>query len=112
MTRACIHFGLHAHPIKVGDYQDTIELTSSLFGDEVEHTPIATNFAIVLEATKDLVGDMLVASEGGQQRNLCVDELLPLFDCYKHITSSSIRNRVNGFKYMRHSSGLESGHML
>lgn len=64
MTRACIHFGSHAHPIKVGDYRDTVELTTNLLSDQVEHTPTATNSTIALEATKELVEDMLVALEG------------------------------------------------
>ncbi len=108
MTRACIHFGTHDHHVNVGDYRDDIELTTSLIGDQVERTPTATNSAIVLEASKEFVGEMLVAPEGAQQQTLGMEQLLPLFDRCKHLTSPSVRNRVSGFKYMRRFGVMDS----
>lgn len=108
MTRACIHFGIHAHPVKTGDYRDSIEHTTSFLSEQIQSTPTATNSALVLEASKDLVGDMLLAPEGSQPKSLSVDDLLPLFDRCKHLTSPSIRNTVSGFKYIRRFGVMDS----
>jgi hypothetical protein len=61
MTHACIHLGVHEHPVKDGEYQDFKERTRTLLREQVERTPHATNFAIVMEATKELLGELLLA---------------------------------------------------
>jgi len=78
----------------VDDYQDAIDFTSSLLSEERDRTSIATNLSIVLEATKELVGDILVVGEGALSRALAMDELLPLFDRCKHLTSPRICDKV------------------
>ena len=99
MTRACVHFGTHDHPVKVGAYRDDIARGESLVEEHVHRTPFASKSAIVLDATKEMVGDMLVAAEGAESKTLELDDLLPLFDRCKELTSPNIRNRVTGFKY-------------
>jgi hypothetical protein len=61
MTCACIHLGVHEHPVKDGEYQDFKDLTRTLFGEQVERTLHATNSTIVMEATKELLGELLLA---------------------------------------------------
>jgi hypothetical protein len=57
MTSACIHLGVHKHPVKDGEYQDFKDRTCTLLGEQqIEKTPHATNSAIVMEATKELLG--------------------------------------------------------
>jgi len=85
----------------VGNYRDVVDLTSSLFSEQIDMAPTATNSFIVIEATKKLVGDILVAEEGAQSRALGIEELLPLFDRCKHLTLPSICNKVSGFRYLR-----------
>ena len=70
MTRACIHFGIHAHPVKIGDYRDSIEHTTSFLSEQIQSTPTATNSALVLEASKDLGGDMILAPKGSVSTKL------------------------------------------
>jgi hypothetical protein len=70
MTRAYVHFGNHNHPVKIGAYRDDIARGESVVEEQVQRTPTATNSAIVLEATKEMVGDMLVVAEGVQSKTL------------------------------------------
>jgi hypothetical protein len=55
--RACIHIETHAHPVKVGDYRDAKAEISGLIEEQIEKTPEATKSAIVLEASKVLIGN-------------------------------------------------------
>ena len=64
MTRAYLHLGIHEHPVKVGKDQEIKERMRKLIGEQVERTPKATNFAIVMEASKELVGELLINPEG------------------------------------------------
>lgn len=47
MTRACVHFGTHNHPVKIGDYRKDIAKGRSLVKEQVHWTSMATNFDIV-----------------------------------------------------------------
>jgi hypothetical protein len=38
-TRACIHIGIHNHPVKVGDYRDTKAEITGLIEEQIEKTP-------------------------------------------------------------------------
>ena len=64
MTRACLHLGVHDHPVKVDEDQGIKERTRQLIEEQVERTPNATNSAIVMEASKELVSDLLINPEG------------------------------------------------
>ena len=108
MTRAFVHFGTHNHPVKIGAYRDDIAKGESLVEEQVQRTPTATNSAIVLEATKEMVGDMLVVAEGVQSKTLELNELLPLFNRCKELSSPSIRNKMTGFKYFRRFGVMDS----
>ena len=101
MTRACVNLGSHRHPMKVGIYRDAMERTRSLLRDQVERTPMATNSSIVLEASKELIGELLLRPEGAPQKSLEFHKLIPMLDQCKHMSSPSIRNQVTTFRYMR-----------
>ena len=64
MTCACLHLGLHEHPVRVGEDQEIKERTCKFIEDQVERTPKATNFATVMEASKELVDELLIDLEG------------------------------------------------
>jgi hypothetical protein len=68
MTHACLHQGVHEHPVKVGEDQEIKERTRKLIADQVERTPKAINSAIVMEASKELVGELLIDPEGAPVR--------------------------------------------
>ena len=59
-TGAFVHLGTHSHLVKDGERRDMRERTRSLIGEQMEKTPSATNSSIVIEATKELLGEFLL----------------------------------------------------
>jgi hypothetical protein len=96
-TRACIHIGTHDHPVKVGDYRDTKAEISGLIEEQIEKTPQATKSAVVLEASKFLIGNYLLQSDDEPPKKLSLEELVPVFDRCKDMASPNIRNKVTSF---------------
>jgi hypothetical protein len=107
-TRACIHVGSHNHPVKVGDYRDIKVEISSLIENQIENTPKATKSAVVLEASKDLIGSFLLRSEDDPPKTLTVQELYPVLDRCKDLASPNIRNKVVTFRYLRRFGVMDS----
>jgi hypothetical protein len=107
-TRACIHLGSHKHPVKIGDYRDTKEKINSLIGEQLHRTPLATKSSIVLEASKDLVGEYLLRNEDEPNKVLSFEELVPVLDRCKDMGSPSIRNRVVTFRYLKRYGVMDS----
>ena len=56
MTHACLHLGIHEHPVKVGEDQEIKERMHKLIEEQFQRTPKATNSTIAMEASKELVG--------------------------------------------------------
>jgi hypothetical protein len=75
MTRACLHLGVHEHPVKVGEDHEIKERTRKLIEEQVERTPKATNSSIVMEASKELVGELLTNPNGAPVRKYDLEEL-------------------------------------
>jgi hypothetical protein len=59
----------------------------------VEKTPKTTNFAIVMETTRELVGELLIDPEGAPARKFDLEELVPILDKCKYMSSPSIKNK-------------------
>jgi hypothetical protein len=101
MTRACLHLGVHEHPVKVGEDQEIKERTRKLIEEQVEKTPKATNSAIVMEASKELVGELLINPDGAPVQKYDLEELVPILEKCKYMSSPSIKNDVTAFRYIR-----------
>jgi hypothetical protein len=101
MTRACLHLGVHEHPVKVGEDQEIKERTRKLIQEQVERTPKATNSAIVMEASKELVGELLINPDRAPVRKYDLEELVPVLEKCKYMSSPSIKNDVTAFRYIR-----------
>jgi hypothetical protein len=101
MTRACLHLGVHEHPMKVDEDQEVKDKTCKLIERQVERTPQATNSAIVMEANKELVGKLLIDPEGVPVRKFDLEELVPVLEKCKYMSSPSIKNDETAFKYIR-----------
>jgi hypothetical protein len=112
MTCACIHLGVHEHPVKDGEYHDFKDRTRTLLGEQVERTPHATNFAIVMEATKEQLGELLLAPQGVPTKTLTFEELVPVLDKCKYMTSPSIKNNVTTFGYLQKFGIMDNITML
>ena len=107
-TRAFVHLGTHSHPVKDGELQDMRDRTRSLIGEQMERTPWATNSSIVMEATKELLGEFLLRPEGDSSWVLDFTDLVPVLDKCKFITSPNIRNEVSSFKHFKKFGIIDS----
>ena len=74
----------------------------------MERTPSATNSAIILEASKEFLGELLLCPEGVPQKELKLEELIPIFDKFKLMSSPSVRNEVTTFRYLRRFGVMDS----
>lgn len=100
-TRACIHIGTHDHLVKVGDYRDSKTEINSLIEEQVENTPGAKKSAIVLEASKVMIGKYLLQPEDAPPKKLTMEELVPVLDRCKDMAFPNIRNKVMTFRLLR-----------
>jgi hypothetical protein len=100
MTRVCLHLGVHEHPVKVGEDQEIKERTRKLIEEQVERTPKATNSAIVIEASKELVGELLINPDRAPVRKYDLEEPVPVLEKCKYMSSPSIKNDVTAFRYI------------
>jgi hypothetical protein len=100
MTRACVHLGIHEHPVKNGEYQDFKDRSCTLLAEQVEKTPHATNSSIMMEATKELLGELLLRPEGAPSKTFTLEELVPVLDKCRYMSSPSIKNDVTSFRYI------------
>jgi hypothetical protein len=99
--RACIHIGTHQHPVKVGDCRDNRKRINTLLEEHVDRSPQATYNKIVIEASKDIVGDFLLSGNNDTQCLLSLKELEHVFESYKELNSPNLRSKVTSFKYLR-----------
>ena len=107
-TRAFVHLGTHCHPVKDGELRDMRKRTRSLIGEQMERTPSATNSSIVMEATKELLGEFLLRPDGDSSKVMDFTDLVPVLDKCKYITSPNIRNEVSSFKHFRKFGIIDS----
>jgi hypothetical protein len=112
MTHACMHLGIHEHPVKVGEDQEIKERTRKLIEEQVEGTPKATNSAIVMEASKELIGELLIDSEGAPVRKYDLRELVLILKKCKYISSPSIKKDITAFKYIQRFGIMDGITML
>jgi hypothetical protein len=112
MTRAYLHLGVHEHPVKVGEDQEIKERTHKLIEEQVERTPKATTSAIIMEASKELVGELLIDPKGAPVRKYNLEELVPILEKCKYMSSPSIKNDVTTFRYNRRFGVMDDIAML
>jgi hypothetical protein len=112
MTPACVHLGLHEHPVKVGEDQEIKERTCKLIEEQVERTHKAANSAIVMEASKELVDELLIDPGGAPVRKYDLEELVPVLEKYKYMSSPSIKNDVTTFRYIQRFGVMDGIAML
>jgi hypothetical protein len=112
MTRACVHLGVHEHPEKVGEDQEIKERMHKVIEEQVERTPKATNSTIVMEASKELVGELLIDPEGAPIRKYDLEELVSILEKCKYMSSPSIKNNVTAFRYIQRFGIMDGIAML
>jgi hypothetical protein len=80
--------------------QEIKERMRKLIEEQVERTPKATNSAIVIEASKELMGELLIDPEGAPVRKFDLEELIPILEKCKYMSYPSIKNDVTAFRYI------------
>ena len=108
LTRAFIHLGIHKHRVKDGELRDMQERTRDLIGEQMERTPSTTNSAIIMDATKELLEDLLLCPDGELPKTLDFSELMPVLDKCKYFSSPSIQNEITSFKHLRRFGVIDS----
>ena len=101
MTHACLHLEVHEHPVKVGEDQEIKEKMRKLIEEQVKRIPKATNSTIVMEVSKELVGELLIDPKGAPIRKYYIEELVLVLEKCKYMSSPSIKNNVTAFKYIQ-----------
>jgi hypothetical protein len=86
--------------MKVGENHEIKERTHTFIGEQVKRTLKATISTIVMEATKKLVGELLIDPKRAPARKYDLEELVHVLDKYKYMSSSSIKNDMTAFKYI------------
>ena len=100
--QACIHLGVHRHPVKVGDCRDSRKHIEALIEEHVERMPQAMHSKIILEANKNIVGEFLLCEDTNTHRLLSFNELEPMFESYSlELNSPNLCSKVTSFKYLR-----------
>jgi hypothetical protein len=54
-----------------------------------------------MEASKELVGELLIDLEGAPVRKYELEELVPVLEKYKYMSCPSIKNDISAFRYIR-----------
>jgi hypothetical protein len=54
-----------------------------------------------MEASKELVGELLINPDGALVRKYDLEELVPVLEKCKYMSSPSIKNNVTAFRYIR-----------
>jgi hypothetical protein len=102
------HLGIHKHLVKVGEDQEIKERTRKLIEEQVERTSKATTSAIIMEASKEFVGELLIEPEGVPVRKYELEELVPVLKKCTYMSSPNIKNDVSAFRNIRRFGIMDS----
>jgi hypothetical protein len=95
MSRACIHLGMHNHPVSDGICRETLDTISSLITQEVSKTPTAKNSTIAMAASKEFLDKYLKHTGPGPKKMLRGQELKDVLDKFEHLSSPNLRNTIS-----------------
>jgi hypothetical protein len=99
MTRACIHLGMHNHPISDGICRETFDTISGLISHEVSKIPTAKNSAIAMDKyldsqwswiRKEFLDKYLIHSGPGSKKMLWGQELEDVLDKFEYLRSPNL----------------------
>jgi hypothetical protein len=112
MTRACVHLGVHKHPVKDGEYQDFKDCTRPLLREQVERNTHAINSKIVMDVTKELVEVLLLGPQGALAKTLNLKESVPVLEKCKYMSSPNNWNDTTTFRYFQRFGIMDTITML
>jgi hypothetical protein len=100
-------FYVHGKESSQRDCRDSRKRINALLEERVERTPQATYSKIVLEASKDIVGEFLLSGDNDTHRLLSLKELEHVFESCRELNSPNLCSKVTFFKYFRRFSVMD-----
>jgi hypothetical protein len=95
MTRACIHLGMHNHPVFDGICQETLDTVSSLIVQEVSKISTAKNSAIAMAASKEFFDKNFIHNGLKPKKMLQGQELEDVLDKFEYLSSPNLQNMIS-----------------
>ena len=100
MSRACIHLGVHDHPVANDTCRESLDMAYQCVANEVLKTPTAKNLAIIMALSKQFLVDYLLKySASGENHHLVGSSSEVVMDKFSTLASPNCRNFVSGSKY-------------
>ena len=96
-SRACIHLGVHAHPVADGQCRESLEAINGLITHAVARTPSAKTSAIALAASKEFLDIFRIHYGPGPKEILRGDVLENVMDKFHLLSSPNVRNMISSF---------------
>ncbi len=104
-----IHLGTHDHLVVEGKCRKDVDQVKALVHEEVSCTPLATQFIIVLVASKMFLSQHLVNKDGeGSTKLLKGKKLHQMMVKFLTLYSFNVRNLVASFKHCPSNKGYIS----
>ena len=104
MSRACIQFGTHEHPMAKGNCHAAMDQIRDTVKAEVSKTPIAKASAIQIVVGRELLMKGLI-DEDGNRKVLSKEELNLIFKKWSSLSTSSTNNLIHVAKVTFSRSG-------
>jgi hypothetical protein len=99
MSRACIHLGVHEHPVSNGTRRESLDMAYQCVANEVIKTSTAKNSTIVMATSKKFLADYLLKTPSNAEGHHLVGESLEVvMDKFSTLASPNCRNYVSGSK--------------
>ena len=106
MTRACVHMGVHSHPVAVGVCRKSESTNISLIGSQVERMPSATNSSIAMAASKEFLAKHLLCPEQCDT-TMTVEDMKTVMEKYANLASPNIKNAISNFKHVGRTNPID-----
>ena len=94
MSRACIHFGTHEHPVAKDNCRAAMEQIQDTVMSQVAKTPTAKSSAIEIGVGKELLMKGLI-DEDSNGKAFSEDELNLIFEKWSSLSSSTLNNLIH-----------------
>ena len=93
MTRACVHFGTHDHPVATGECREAMDIIREKVKEQVSKTPHAKASAISLAVGKELLMKGLV-DESGEGKKLSEEDFSQVIQKWSALSSPCVNNMI------------------
>ena len=108
MTRACLHFGFHNHPISKGYDRRANAETRLSIAKEVKRSPQSNPSSIILKSAKSLVQTLVLNTDGSTPTKFDDDSLRDVMVKLAPLSSPNIRNHIASMRSAHGSTSVES----